>query len=551
MTDKKLFKKAFPAFVLFLLSGFCVPQINAGTATVDATTKYQTIRGFGAASVWVGGKISPALADTFWLDDAVDSHVGFSMLRTRIIPTGDGTQAAETNPISLALARNPNMLVFSTAWTPPTAYKDNGSIDGGTFNSTAANMSAYATWLVNYVKAIKSQKGIDLYAVSPQNEPDLDTTYDSCTWTAQQFQVFIRDYMGPAFQSAGLTTKILMPEDSKDNLAKSAAAMGDAACAPYISIIGGHIYGGGPNTLPVSYGAAEHWMTEYSDYNNWDGSITSGITYALSVHNCIVSHNFHAYVFWWLVNNNTDNEGLCDTNGVPAKRLYTMGNYSKFIRPGYIRVASTVNPSSNVTTSAYINTSPGKYVIIAINNNSSAQSTTFNLTGISTTSAAPWLTDASNDLVQQTAVAVSGNSFTYNLPAYSVMSFVGSMVTGPSPTITPYAGTPTFTATATPTPAPAANGLKSGSFTGQTYTNPYGNVQVQVVISGGKITSVKTIQYPNGHQQSVFINSQALPLLEQEVLKAQSAQINIIGGATFTSQGYAQSVQSALDAARA
>jgi uncharacterized protein with FMN-binding domain len=49
----------------------------------------------------------------------------------------------------------------------------------------------------------------------------------------------------------------------------------------------------------------------------------------------------------------------------------------------------------------------------------------------------------------------------------------------------------------------------------------------------------------------VFINSQALPLLEQEVLNAQSAQINIIGGATFTSQGYAQSVQSALDAARA
>ena len=69
-----------------------------------------------------------------------------------------------------------------------------------------------------------------------------------------------------------------------------------------------------------------------------------------------------------------------------------------------------------------------------------------------------------------------------------------------------------------------------------------------MVISGGKITSVKTIQYPNGHQQSVFINSQALPLLEQEVLQAQSAQINIIGGATFTSQGYAQSVQSALDA---
>ena len=135
-------------------------------------------------------------------------------------------------------------------------------------------------------------------------------------------------------------------------------------------------------------------------------------------------------------------------------------------------------------------------------------------------------------------------------------SSTSSSTSTPSPTATPSGAppsggaSPTPTATATATPRPAS-GLKSGSFTGQSYANPYGNVQVQVVISGGKITDVKTIQYPNGHQQSVFINSQALPLLEQEVLQAQSARINIIGGATFTSQGYAQSVQSALDAARA
>ena len=152
--------------------------------------------------------------------------------------------------------------------------------------------------------------------------------------------------------------------------------------------------------------------------------------------------------------------------------------------------------------------------------------------------------------------------FSFRTPAAAPIatltpSSISSSTSTPSPTATPSGAPPSGgaspapTATATATPTPAASGLKSGSFTGQTYTNPYGNVQVQVVISGGKITSVKTIQYPNGHQQSVFINSQALPLLEQEVLQAQSARINIIGGATFTSQGYAQSVQSALDAARA
>src|ERR1035438_715263 len=138
-------------------------------------------------------------------------------------------------------------------------------------------------------------------------------------------------------------------------------------------------------------------------------------------------------------------------------------------------------------------------------------------------------------------------------PAAPIASLTPSSISSssptPGPTATPSGAPPS--GGSPPAPTAAASGLKAGSFTGQTSANPYGNVQVQVVVSGGKITDVKTIQYPNGHQQSVFINDQALPLLREEVLQAQSAQINIIGGATFTSQGYAQSVQSALDLARA
>jgi uncharacterized protein with FMN-binding domain len=123
----------------------------------------------------------------------------------------------------------------------------------------------------------------------------------------------------------------------------------------------------------------------------------------------------------------------------------------------------------------------------------------------------------------------------------------------PTSTTTPSGAPPSGGASPTPTatPTPAASGLKSGTFTGQTYTNPYGDVQVQVVISAGKITNVTTLHSPDSHQQSVSINSQALPLLREEVLKAQSAKIDIISGATFTSEGYAESVQSALDLARA
>jgi uncharacterized protein with FMN-binding domain len=146
-------------------------------------------------------------------------------------------------------------------------------------------------------------------------------------------------------------------------------------------------------------------------------------------------------------------------------------------------------------------------------------------------------------------------------PAPPIATLTPSSISSSSPTPAPTAApsgappsggaSPTPTGTKSATPTPAASGFKSGSFTGQNSANPYGNVQVQVVISGGKITDVKTIQYPNGHQQSVYINEQALPMLRTEVLQAQSAQINIIGGATFTSESYAQSVQAALDVARA
>ncbi len=77
----------------------------------------------------------------------------------------------------------------------------------------------------------------------------------------------------------------------------------------------------------------------------------------------------------------------------------------------------------------------------------------------------------------------------------------------------------------------------------------WGPVQVQVRISGGKIVSVKVLQQPDGNNRDVEINSYALPQLEQQVLAAQSASIDGVGGATVTSDGYIQSLQAALDAA--
>lgn len=89
----------------------------------------------------------------------------------------------------------------------------------------------------------------------------------------------------------------------------------------------------------------------------------------------------------------------------------------------------------------------------------------------------------------------------------------------------------------------------SGSYTGQAADTRYGPVQVRIDVSGGKISKIDVLQYPDGFQRDQDINGYALPILNQEALSAQSAQIDSVSGATYTSDGYAQSLQSALDQA--
>ncbi|HSP08889.1 MAG TPA: FMN-binding protein [Candidatus Dormibacteraeota bacterium] len=99
-----------------------------------------------------------------------------------------------------------------------------------------------------------------------------------------------------------------------------------------------------------------------------------------------------------------------------------------------------------------------------------------------------------------------------------------------------------------PSPSPSPTGV-NGTFTGSDFPNRFGDVQVRVIISNGRITDVQPIQMPQDRAQSAYISQVAGPMLHDEVIQAQSAQIDIISGATYTSQSYAQSVESALQQA--
>lgn len=90
---------------------------------------------------------------------------------------------------------------------------------------------------------------------------------------------------------------------------------------------------------------------------------------------------------------------------------------------------------------------------------------------------------------------------------------------------------------------------RSGTYDGSVAQTRFGPVQVRITVSGGKLTDVQALQVPNNNHHDVEINSYAVPILRDEALAAQSAQIDTVSGATYTSDGYRESLQAAIDAA--
>lgn len=124
----------------------------------------------------------------------------------------------------------------------------------------------------------------------------------------------------------------------------------------------------------------------------------------------------------------------------------------------------------------------------------------------------------------------------------------------PEPTPTP-APTPAPAPTPEPTPAPAPAPAPKGQYTDGTYTGDtfyayYGYVQVEATVAGGKLTDVQFLRYPNDRRTSIYINTQAMPLLKQEAIQAQNANVNIISGASDTSFAFRESLASALTQAK-
>jgi glucuronoarabinoxylan endo-1,4-beta-xylanase len=276
-----------------------------------------------------------------------------------------------------------------------------------------------------------------------QNEPDWNPCdpngtdegpngkdcYESCLWTAAQMDAWVAG-SGSVLSKATTPVKLMMPESFSFSSNMSDTALNDTVAAANISFVGGHIYGASPYYYcnAVNKGK-EVWMTEHY-LNAVSGGLTTSIADALAaaeeIHNSMTVGQYNAYVWWWVNNGSgaTTASGLIDTGNNPTYFGYALAQFSRFVRPGYVRVNATASPVSGVYLSAYAGN--GHMVIVAINSNSTATSLPLTIQNPSPalTSMTPWQTTSAGGLAQQSAINVTGNNFTYTLPAESITTFV-------------------------------------------------------------------------------------------------------------------------------
>jgi O-glycosyl hydrolase len=418
---------------------------NPNQATVDFGTTYQTIRGFGGSTAWLG-QLTTAQATALF---SATNGLGLSILRVRIDPEGSASSNWVTGEWTTELANaaevqsaNSNAIVFASPWTPPVSMKTSSASQqyysgncspaanycGGYLNPSS--YADYASYLEDFVTYF-ANNGVNLYAISMQNEPDYSDAagenYESCSWTPQQMDTWVASLTANGATNP-ITTKLIMPESYNFNPSQSNPTLADPNAMGNVSIVGGHLYGTSPSYATNAEGANKDvWMTEHSltPAGN-QPAIGDALAMAQEIHNSMTAGSYNAYVWWWIWDNPNDgiNYGLINASlnsPAPTYYGYAIGQFSEFIQPGYVRVSASANPVSGVYVSAYKGN--GHFVIVVINSNSATQNLSFALNGGTVTSLTPYQTTSGGGLVSQAAVSVSTGQFNYTLPAQSIVTF--------------------------------------------------------------------------------------------------------------------------------
>lgn len=391
----------------------------ASDVTVNLSSEKQLIKGFGGINhpAWIGD-LTSAQRDTAFGNG--QNQLGFSILRVYIDENKNNWyKEVPTAKRAIELGA----IVFASPWNPPSDMVETFNRNGDTAAKRLKydKYAAYSQHLNDFVSYMKSN-GVNLYAISVQNEPDY--AHDWTWWTPQEMLRFMKDYAGSITGA-----KVMAPESFSYLKEMSDPILNDPQALANMDILGAHTYGTQFNNFPYPLfkqkGAGkELWMSEvyYPNSNansadNWPEALD--VSY--HIHNAMVEADFQAYVWWYI----RRQYGPMKEDGTISKRGYNMAHFSKFVRPGFVRVEATKNPDTQTFISAY--KGDNKVVIVAINRGTSAVNQKFVLQNGNASTVSSWITDSTRNLAAGSSINITNNSFTAQLPAQSVTTFTAAL----------------------------------------------------------------------------------------------------------------------------
>lgn len=390
-------------------SGFPVIQI-------DTANQYQVMDGFGAAltgsSAWLMDEVLGDNERLELLTSLFDAEegIGISYLRLTIGAsdfslsdyTYDDIPAGETDfelqhftlekdqedviPVLQEITQiAPGIKLMGSPWSPPAWMKTNGNLKGGQLKTNC--YSVYADYFVRYIDEMAAE-GITIASITPQNEPLHYTANYPCMQMQPNEQLnFIKNNLGPAFQAAGINTEIIIYDHNWDNTNYAISILNDPVASNFIAGSAFHAYAGDVSAMSTVHNAHPDkdlhfteisggaWATNFSDNLMW---------YLRNIFIGTAANWSKTALMWNLAldqNHGPQNNGCSDCRGVVTisnpggtvtknEEYYAIGHFSKFVKPGAKRIASSVPQGlDNMELVAFQNPDGSKALIVCNNDN--------------------------------------------------------------------------------------------------------------------------------------------------------------------------------------
>ena len=402
------------------------------TITVDPGQKFQTIDGFGYTLTSGSAQLINAMnatAKAALLQELFgknDNSIAVSYLRVAIgasdlsanVYSYNDMPAGETDPdlsnfslepdmasgtgviplLKEILAINPAIKIMGSPWSPPVWMKDNGSSIGGSLKTEYHD--AYAQYFVKYIQQMKAN-GITIDAITIQNEPLHPGNNPSLLMLPEQQRDFIKNSLGPAFQAAGISTKIIIYDHNLDKPDYPVSILNDPAAKKFINGSAFHLYAGDVSAMTTVHNAHPDKHVYFTE--QWTGSkgtFDGDLQWHLK--NVIIGtmRNWSRNALEWNLANDlsygphtpggcTECKGALTISGSNVTRnvsYYIVAHASKFVPAGSVRVESNI--AGSLHNAAFV-TPTGKNVLIVLNDSNAGNSFNIQFKGKKVTTSLP------------------------------------------------------------------------------------------------------------------------------------------------------------------